>query len=81
MFYHDERVGGADDHGERVHEVVHLAREDEDGDAGDDPERRADGEEGLEAPAVPLDLLCCRQAVPKMGEQRKHWTLQCSTAC
>jgi len=50
---------------------VHLAREDEDGHAGDDPERRADGEKGLEAPAVPLDLLCCRQAVPEMGEQRK----------
>lgn len=50
---------------------MHLAREDEDGHAGDDPERRADGEKGLEAPAVPLDLLCCRQAVPEMGEQRK----------
>ena len=48
---------------------MHLAREDEDGDAGDDPECRADGKEGIEAPVVPLDLLCCRQAVPEMGEQ------------
>ena len=65
MFYHDERVGSADDHGERLHEVVHLAREDEDRDARDHPERRADGEEGLEAAAVPLDLLAiaCRYKV------------------
>lgn len=71
VFYHDERVGGADDHGERVHEVVHLAREDEDGDAGDDPERGADGEEGLEPPAVPLDLLCCRQFQRWVSKDRK----------
>lgn len=59
--YHDEGVGSADDHGERVHQVAHLARQEEHRDAGDDPERRADGEEGLQATAVPLDLLQCVQ--------------------
>lgn len=59
VLYHDEGVCSSDDHSERVHKVMHLTREDEDGGSSDHPEYCSDGEERLQAAAVPLYLLHC----------------------